>query len=137
MGETRLLFYSEGLTMTGYATAIVGAGVFLLVLVHGLIRAAGSTSGDGGQEVKTVDPILPMWQVLVGLSLAGLVFLMTWVSAGDAAWQVQLVLMGLVVLACGVWVLFFYLRVFNYLGRLPMAGLLAMRLLAIESHAVS
>ncbi len=131
MGETRLLFYSEGLTMTGYATAIVGAGVFLLVLVHGLIRAAGSTEGDGGREVKTVDPILPMWQVVVGLSLAGLVFLMTWVAAGDAAWQVQLALMGLVALACGVWVLFFYLRVFNYLGRLPMAGLLAMRLLAI------
>ncbi len=131
MGETRLLFYSEGLTMTGYATAIVGAGAFLLVLVHGLIRATGSTGGDGGGEGKAVDPILPMWQVLVGLSLAALVFLMTWVAAGDAAWQVRLALMGLVGLACGVWVLFFYLRVFNYLGRLPMAGLLAMRLLAI------
>jgi len=131
MGETRLLFYSEGLTMTGYVTAIVGAAAFVVVLLHGVIRAAGSGQGDGGDEAKAVDPILPMWQVIVGLALAGLVFLMAWVAAGDSGWQTQLVLMGLVALGCGVWVLFFYLRVFNYLGRLPMAGLLAMRLLAI------
>ena len=126
LGETRLLFYSEGLTLTGYAAAVVGTGAFLLVLIHGLLRAGGAEG-----ETRVLDPILPMWQVLVGLALAGLVLVITWVAAGDAAWQVQLVLMGLVALACGVWVLFFYLRVFNYLGRLPMAGLLAMRLLAI------
>jgi uncharacterized membrane protein len=131
MGETRLLFYSEGLTMTGYVTAVVAALVFLAVLLHGVIRSAGSGEGGGGGKAGAAEPILPMWQVTVGLALAALVFLMTWVAAGDSAWQVQLTLMGLVMLACGVWVLFFYLRVFNYLGRLPMAGLLAMRLVAI------
>ncbi|HUU93652.1 MAG TPA: glutamine amidotransferase, partial [Phycisphaerae bacterium] len=130
MGETRLLFYSEGLAMTGYVTAVVGAVAFVVVLLHGAIRAVGSAEGDGG-KAKAVDPILPMWQVTVGLALAALVFLMAWAAAGDSGWQTQMALMGLVALACGVWVLFFYLRVFNYLGRLPMAGLLAMRLLAI------
>jgi len=130
LGEMRLLFHPEGLTMTGYVTAIVGAAAFVLVLVHGLVRASAPAT-DGAAQSRTIDPILPVWQVMAGLALAGLLMLVTWVAAGDSSWPVQLGLMMLVALACGVWVLFFYLRVFTYLGRLPMAALLALRLAAI------
>jgi len=134
---TRIVFYPEGLAATGMVTAVAGAAAFLAVLVHGFIRAAGR-SGDAtgaggavGEAAPTLDPILPLWQVVAGLALAALVFLMAWSAIGTTAWTVQLALMTVLAIACGVWVLFFYLRVFRWLGRVPMAVLLGLRILAI------
>ncbi|MBE3069651.1 MAG: hypothetical protein IMZ66_05380, partial [Planctomycetes bacterium] len=39
IAETRLLFYKEGLAMTGGMVALVGAIVFWALLVHWLVRA--------------------------------------------------------------------------------------------------
>jgi len=39
LSETRLVFYSQGLTATGWAVAIGGSVVFALLLVHGIIRS--------------------------------------------------------------------------------------------------
>ena len=135
---TRLVFYPEGLAATGIVMAVVGGAAFVAVLVHGFIRAAGrgtdatGAAGTGGDEAAaTIDPILPMWQVVAGLALAALVFLMAWSAVGATDWAVQLALMAVLAIACGVWVLFFYLRVFRWLGRVPMAVLLGLRILAI------
>jgi len=128
---TRLVFHSEGLAATGLVTALVGAVAFIVVLVHGFVRAGNRPARAAEQAGPAVDPILPMWQVMAGLGLAALLFLMAWSAIGTGDWAVQLALMAILAMACGVWVLFFYLRVFRWLGRVPMAALLGMRLLAI------
>jgi len=128
---TRLVFHSEGLAATGLVTALVGAVAFIVVLVHGFVRAGARPARAAGEAGPAVDPILPMWQVMAGLGLAALLLLMAWSAIGTGDWAVQLALMAVLAMACGVWVLFFYLRVFRWLGRLPMAALLGMRLLAI------
>jgi len=130
-GTTRLVFHSEGLAATGLVTALVGAVAFIVVLVHGFVRAGDRPARGEGEVGPAVDPILPMWQVMAGLGLAALLFLMAWSAIGTGDWAVQLALMAVLAMACGVWVLFFYLRVFRWLGRVPMAALLGMRLLAI------
>jgi len=130
-GTTRLVFYSEGLAMTGCIAALVGAGAFIVVLVHGFIRASGRPVTDGAGGGPTLEPILPMWQIVAGLALAVLLGLMAWSAAGSTDWAMHLSLMAVLAMTCGVWVLFFYLRVFRWLGRVPMAALLAMRVAAI------
>jgi len=130
-GTTRLLFASEGLAATGLVSAVVGAGVFIAVLVHGFVRAGRRPAGEEAEAAPVVEPILPMWQIAVGLGLAALLMLTAWSAIGADGWPVHLSLMAILTVACGVWVLFFYLRVFRWLGRAPMAALWAMRLLAI------
>ncbi|MEA3367047.1 MAG: vWA domain-containing protein, partial [Planctomycetota bacterium] len=130
-GTTRLVFHSEGLAATGLVTALVGAVAFIVVLVHGFVRAGNRPTRAAEEAGPAVDPILPMWQVMAGLGLAALLFLMAWSAIGTGDWTVQLALIAVLAMACGVWVLFFYLRVFRWLGRVPMAALLGMRLLAI------
>jgi len=130
-GTTRLVFHSEGLAATGLATALVGVAAFVVVLVHGFIRAGERPVREGDEPGPAVDPILPMWQILAGLGLAALLALMAWSAIGSQDWAVHLALMAVLAMACGVWVLFFYLRVFRWLGRAPMAALLAMRVVAI------
>jgi len=130
-GTTRLLFASEGLAATGLVTALVGAAAFIVVLVHGFIRAGERPARGEDGPAPAFEPILPMWQVLAGLGLSALLALMAWSAIGTTDWAVQMALMAILAIACGVWVLFFYLRVFRWLGRTPMAALLAMRLVAI------
>ena len=130
-GTTRLLFASEGLSATGLVTALVGAAAFIVVLVHGFIRAGERPARGEDGPAPAFEPILPMWQVLAGLGLSALLALMAWSAIGTTDWAVQMALMAILAIACGVWVLFFYLRVFRWLGRTPMAALLAMRLVAI------
>jgi len=128
---TRLVFHAEGLALTGIVTAIVGAAAFIVVLVHGFIRAAGTAGREGEARGPAIDPILPMWQVAVGLAMAAVLVLMAWSAAGATDWPSQLALMAVLAVACGVWILFFYMRVFRWLGRAPLAVLLAMRLAAV------
>jgi uncharacterized membrane protein len=159
MSETRLIFWTSGLTMTAWAVVIAGAAVFWAILVHWVVRTRSwrlaplllvppilalvgwlarreapaapppGTGGGLGAEAND-EPILPWWQILVGFALAGMLIPMTVAQATPEA-PPQLALMILVALACAVWVLFFYLRVYAYVGRLPMAALLALRVLAI------
>ncbi|MBE3071054.1 MAG: hypothetical protein IMZ66_12535, partial [Planctomycetes bacterium] len=82
-------------------------------------------------DAGPVEPILPWWQVLAGLALAGVLALVARAAGQDPTTAVQVVLMVLLALVCAVWILLFYLRLFHYLGRLPMAALLALRLAAV------
>jgi uncharacterized membrane protein len=118
--ETRLIFYSEGLTATAWAVVLVGAAVFTGLLIHGLVRRS-----RGGEAV------LPWWQVVFGLALAVVLIPLTCAAAADPQPTYQLILMLALAGACATWVLFFYLRVYHYLGRVIMPLLLALRILAI------
>ena len=168
LSETRLLFYSEGLTMTAWAVALVGAGAFWAVLVHwvirsrawnlapllavppvlalvGWMRSRDAATPAAAQDAVTpgetaapaadagpVEPILPWWQILLGFAMAALLIPMARAAAQDPQNTATVAaLMVMVTLSCGVWVLLFYLRVFNHIGRLPLAALLALRLLAV------
>ena len=122
MSETRLLFYSDGLLVTAWALALAGVGVAAVVLAHWLLARRGG---------RPAEPILPWWQVGAGLALAGAVALGARAAGRDPRPAVQAVLMALTAASAAAWVLFFYLRLFTYLGRLPMAALLALRVLAI------
>ena len=153
--ETRLLFYKEGLAMTGTTVALIGAIVFWLLLAHWLVRAKAWSlvplllvppvlilvgwirrrdalvEAGARADLETTQPILPWWQVLAGLALAGVLALAARAAARDPTTLVQFTLMATLALVCAAWILFFYLRMFHYLGRLPLAALLAMRLLAV------
>jgi len=159
LSETRLTFWSNGLTMTAWAVILVGTLVFWGLLVHWVLvtrswklalllllppvlaivcwltrRDEPSTQPpgtDGARHADDTEPILPWWQILVGFALAGILVPMTLAAQGSIEPSTNLALMILVALACAVWVLFFYLRVYTYLGRLPMALLLALRIVAI------
>jgi len=122
MTETRLLFYSDGLLVTAWAVVLAGVAVAAVVLGHGLLAR---------RRRPPAEPILPWWQVGAGLALAGAVALGARAAGRDPRPVVQAVLMALVAASAAAWVLFFYLRLFTYLGRLPMAALLALRILAI------
>jgi uncharacterized membrane protein len=121
LSESRWLFYNEGLSATAWAVAAAGAAIALLMLVHWLVvrRRTGA------------DPILPWWQTGLGLLLAAGVAMAARAAARDPGTAYQAVLMAAVALSCGAWVLFFYLRLFTYLGRLPLAVMFALRVLAI------
>jgi uncharacterized membrane protein len=122
LDETRLLFYPEGLTLTAWAVAVVGLALFIGLMIHGAVRR----SRDAAAE-----PILPWWQLIIGLTLAAVLALITLAAGRSPQSGGQLALM-LAVAAAGVtWVVFFYLRVFNYLGRLSMGVLMGLRIAAI------
>jgi len=157
--ETRLTFWGDGLTMTAWAVMLVGTLVFWGLLVHWVLvtrswrlapllllppllalvgwltrrdEPSDSPPGTGGApQAADTEPILPWWQVLVGFALAGMLAPMTLAAGRSDEASTQLALMILVALTCAVWVLFFYLRVFTHVGRLPMALLLALRIVAI------
>jgi uncharacterized membrane protein len=159
LSETRLTFWGDGLTMTAWAVMLVGTLVFWGLLVHWVLvtrswrlapllllppllalvgwltrrdEPSDSPPGTGGApQAADTEPILPWWQVLVGFALAGMLAPMTLAAGRSDEASTQLALMILVTLTCAVWVLFFYLRVFAYVGRLPMALLLALRIVAI------
>jgi uncharacterized membrane protein len=121
LSETRLLFPFEGITTAAWAVVLVGAGVAVLLFAHGLI----------GRLLKhPPEPILPWWQIAVGLVLAGAVALAIHLAAGGQAAALA-ALMIAVAASSAAWVLFFYLRLFTYLGRLPTALMLALRILAV------
>lgn len=156
VGETRLLFYSEGLPMTGQAVALVGAAVFWGLLIHWLVRArawklaplalvppvfllvawlrqrdaAAPAEGDE-KPAEAPAPALPWWQIAVGLALAAVVFVAARAAAHDASATAQLTLMALVATSAAVWVVFFYMRVYAHLGRMPTAALTALRVTAL------
>ena len=153
VGETRLMLYPEGLATAGLVVALAGAGIFTALLVHWVLlaRAWGfipllavppvlalvgwlrsrAAPAEEGQAAPWPQPILPWWQIFAGLVLAAVLLAVALGAYGSADVGVGLGLMILLALASAVWVLFFYLRVYNDLGRLPMAALLAMRVLAI------
>ncbi len=145
MTETRLLFYSEGLALAGLALAAVGAAVFWGLLAAWVVRARAWALAplllvppvlalglvlrrprDGDPE-----PVLPWWQVLVGMALAVVLGGVARHAAREPVPPVQLALMVLVTVTGAVWVLFFYLRVYRSLGRWPMAALATLRVLAV------
>jgi uncharacterized membrane protein len=156
-GTTRLLFWPEGLTMTGYAVAVVGAVVFAVLAAHWVVRtrawglaplaavppililvgwlrmrdAAAEAAASGGTPAEPVEPVLPWWQLMVGFGLAPLLFLVTRAAARDPAAAVQAAFMITLALVCAVWIFFFYLRIYKSLGRVPMAILAALRLAAM------
>ena len=158
-GETRLLFYPEGLTATAWAVTLVGAAVFWILLAIWVVKtrswrlapllfvppvlalvgwlrrretAAPAASDEAAQiAAEAAEPAIPWWQILLGMALAAMLVPMTMAAAGNPTTAAQLALMIMLALSCAVWVLFFYLRVYHYLGRLPMAMMLALRVLAI------
>ena len=158
LSETRLTFWPDGLAMTAWAVIFVGTLVFWGLLAHWVFvsrswklapllllppvlaivgwltrrdEAAAIPGSDGARPADDIEPILPWWQILVGFALAGILVPVTLAAQGSVEASTQLALMIFVALACAVWVFFFYLRVFTYLGRLPMALLLGLRILAI------
>jgi uncharacterized membrane protein len=159
LSEMRLTFWSDGLSMTAWAVILVGTLVFwgllahwvfltrswklapllllppVLAIVGWLTRrdepSARPPGTAGAASAGDTEPILPWWQILVGFALAGILVPVTIAAAGSTEATTQLALMIFVALACAVWVFFFYLRVFTYLGRLPIAILLALRIVAI------
>lgn len=157
MSETRLLFHPEGLALAGTVVALVGAAAFWGILVHWLIRTrswplaplllvppvmalvgwlksrspeAGPPAVPGGEDDVGL-PILPWWQVLVGLVLAGVLWPLARAAGEEPETGLQLALLAVLAATAVVWVLFFYLRIYFYLGRLPLAILLGMRVLAV------
>ena len=153
LAETRLVFYSDGLVLAGAALAIAGAAVFWGLLVHWMVRArawalallllvppalilvawlrrpAPADAGDAprGEAV----PALPWRHLMAGFVLAGAVGAAAAWAAASAEPARQLVLMAAMAVAAGAWVLFFYLRVYEDLGRGLMAALVAMRAAAV------
>jgi uncharacterized membrane protein len=131
--ETRWLFYPEGLTTVGGAVALAGGVIAVILFLHWLIRRLLHGPAE---------PILPWWQILIGAILSMGVALMASAAVSvplaaprDTLHVLQTLmyalLMAAVVVCCGTWVLFFYLRLFTYMGRLPLAVMLALRVLAI------
>ncbi|HUS46283.1 MAG TPA: glutamine amidotransferase [Phycisphaerae bacterium] len=155
MSETRLLFYSDGLALAGITAAAAGALIFWGLLVHWLVRSSrwrmapllivppilalvawlqSRRPRDGTSpesDEPAVEPILPWWQILVGFALAVALFPAAVAAARTPKPPIQLALMGLLAASASAWVLFFYLRAYQYLGRLPMGILTAMRIAAI------
>ncbi len=120
--ETRWLFYPEGLTATAGAVALAGAAIALILFLHWLVR----------RLVKgPAEAILPWWQIALGAALSIIVALVARAAARDPSTTLQGAMMIAVAVTCGAWVLFFYMRLFTYLGRLPLAVMLALRVLAI------
>jgi uncharacterized membrane protein len=154
---SRLILYSEGLMLTGYALALVGVIAFWVLLVHWLVRAkawslapllvvppvlilvgwlrkrdaARAAPPAAGQAPEPVEPILPWWQLITGFALAAALFLMTRAAAHDSGTPVRAGLMVGLALVCCAWILFFYFRIYKSLGHLPMAVLVTLRLLAV------
>ncbi len=154
MSETRLLFYGDGLSLAGLVLASAGTVVFWALLIHwvlrnrlwsllplllvppvlalvGWIRDRRPVEGDGARPSAVPGPVLPWWQILVGLLSAGVIFPVAVAAGRTQEARLQLALMVLLALAASAWTLFFYLRVYRYLGRLPMGVLSAMRILAV------
>jgi uncharacterized membrane protein len=154
MSETRLLFYGDGLSLAGLVLASAGAVVFWALLIHwvlrnrlwsflplllvppvlalvGWMRDRRPAEGDGARPSAVPPPVLPWWQILVGLISAGVIFPVAVAAGQTQEARLQLALMVLLALAASAWILFFYLRVYRYLGRLPMGVLSAMRVLAV------
>ena len=147
-GETRLLFYSDGLALAALALGAAAAIAFTGLLAHWLVRArrwillplllvppvlalvawlAGRPRREGEDAAPT--PVLPAWQILAGLVLSGALVAAA-LGLGDAPADHAL-LMGLVALVAAACVVFFYLRVYRSLGRARLAVLLALRILAV------
>ena len=154
MSETRLLFYGDGLSLAGLVLASAGTVVFWALLLHwvlqnrlwsflplllvppvlalvGWLRDRRPVEGDGDRPSAVPEPVLPWWQILVGLLSAGAIFPLAVEAGRTQEARLQLALMVLLALAASAWTLFFYLRVYRYLGRLPMGVLSAMRVLAV------
>jgi len=154
MSETRLLFYGDGLSLAGLVLASAGVVVFWALLIHwvlrnrlwsflplllvppvlalvGWLRDRRPAEGDGALPSAGPPPVLPWWQILVGLISAGVIFPVAVAAGRTQEARLQLALMVLLALAASAWTLFFYLRVYRYLGRLPMGVLSAMRVLAV------
>jgi len=154
MSETRLLFYGDGLSLAGLVLASAGTVVFWALLIHwvlrnrlwsflplllvppvlalvGWMRDRRPVEGDGARPSAVPGPVLPWWQILVGFLSAGVIFPVAVAAGRTQEARLQLALMVLLALAASAWTLFFYLRVYRYLGRLPMGVLLAMRILAV------
>ena len=154
MSETRLLFYGDGLSLAGLVLASAGTVVFWALLIHwvlrnrqwsflplllvppvlalvGWMRDRRPVEGNGARPSAVPGPVLPWWQILVGLISAGVIFPVAVAAGRTREAHLQLALMVLLALAASAWILFFYLRVYRYLGRLPMGVLLAMRILAV------
>jgi uncharacterized membrane protein len=121
LSETRLLFHPEGLAETAWAVALAGTAIAALLLGHWLL---------GRLRGRKTEPILPGWQMAVGLALALGVALAAR-AAGGRGTAALVLLMAAIAASCTAWVLFFYLRLFTYLGRMPMAVLIVLRVLAI------
>jgi len=148
--ETRLLFYPDGLAGAGFVVAVAGAAVFTGLLVHWVLRARAwrlapllllppvlalvgwmrSLAAPRG-SARLPQPILPWWQILAGLALAGALGVVAGRAWGSTDAGAALALMILLVLAGAVWVFFFYLRGYEDLGRTVLGVLLAMRVTAI------
>ncbi|HUU82112.1 MAG TPA: vWA domain-containing protein, partial [Phycisphaerae bacterium] len=154
MSETRLLFYGDGLSLAGLVLASAGTVVFWALLIHwvlqnrlwsflplllvppvlalvGWLRDRRPAEGDGARPSDGPTPVLPWWQILVGLLSAGAIFPLAVEAGRTQEARLQLALMVLLALAASAWTLFFYLRVYRYLGRRPMGVLSAMRVLAV------
>ena len=153
MGETRLLFYPEGLASAALVAALVGGAVFTGLLAHWVVRTRAwglapllalppvlalvgwlrsrAARSDGAEAAPGSQPVLPWWQILAGLILAGVLLAVAVGAYGSTDTGTGLALLILLALASAVWVFFFYLRVYTDLGRLPMGVLLAMRVAAI------
>ena len=154
MSETRLLFYGDGLSLAGLVLASAGTVVFWALLIHwvlrnrlwsflplllvppvlalvGWMRDRRPAEGDAARPPAVPPPVLPWWQILVGLISAGVIFPVAVAAGRTQEARPQLALMVLLALAASAWTLFFYLRVYRYLGRLPMGVLSAMRVLAV------
>jgi len=123
VGQWRLLFFTtEGLALTGLLVAAVGGLAFLGLAVHGLLRR--SSGEDRG-------PVLPWWQVGVGAALAAALLLVSSLAWERPAVGYQVAMMAAIFAAAAAWILLFYLRVYQYLGRVPMGVLVAMRIGAV------
>ncbi len=156
MSETRLLFHPEGLALAGAVLASVGAAAFWGLLIHWVVRTrswslaplvlvppvlalvgwlrsreSGPHPSAGGEGAEAAGPILPWWQVLVGLAMAGVLWTVAAAAAARPETSVQLALLVVLAATAVVWVLFFYVRIYFYLGRMPVAVLLAMRAVAV------
>ncbi|MCX5648358.1 MAG: glutamine amidotransferase, partial [Planctomycetota bacterium] len=146
--------YGDGLSLAGLVLASAGAVVFWALLIHwvlrnrlwsflplllvppvlalvGWMRDRRPAGGDGARPSAVPEPVLPWWQILVGLISAGVIFPVAVAAGQTQEARLQLALMVLLALAASAWTLFFYLRVYRYLGRLPMGVLSAMRVLAV------
>ncbi len=149
--QSRLIFHPDGLVPAAMAAAAAGTAVFWGLLVHWVVRnrawrlapllfvppvlaLVGSLRrgrGDDGEGAEETGPVLPWWQMLVGFGLAALVVAVAAHAHERPETGPQAALMVVLALASIVWVFFFYLRVYQYLGRFPMGVLLVMRVLAI------
>jgi uncharacterized membrane protein len=113
---------------TSVPGAAVGMAAALVLAIFGRRKAGGPAVAGGAAE-----PILPLWQMGAGLALAGLLIR----AALGERWGPGrgpipgLALFIVATVAVVAWVVLFYLRVYRYLRRAALAGLLAARVLAV------